>query len=304
MTHAVVAKPQFPLLPLPAEVEEILVGLGGLHPQEARSRRRYYGGILLPGVSAVTADAVVEALEAAGVPTRSVARERLDALPRRRRVLRVRVDPEGLRWWRVTGQESLVPWARLRGIDLYVVESCEPTASARADTPNADELVARAETERLLDGDAVDEPSAMGSRLLEALRDADARTAPFCATLFLDDPLELLGLERDGLEYSVLGDAKSPHLIDNWLTTLQSILDAPASLLNRANCDRMLADLSSDDSSGDRDLIRPILRSREGHWTEFERVFCLWLSELPADLDAGPSTASNGVRPTDDGEEP
>lgn len=290
-----------------AKIGRLLAAHLDIYAADAIASVRYGGGILVRSAPSHTLASLVDGLRELDVRSHRVSSRLLEDPPRSSRATRIDFR-ENVMWIQLPNRRELaIRQEDVRGIQLHALDvgsgppesegSRKPRGGSKS--PVADPASVRQQARRLAEvvvDAGAHETTDRCRRLLEWSR-ATGRPLPrLVITLYVRDPIGPVRLEREDLDYSVLGERKLPHSLDNFLSLLEWILSRLPGLRNRDRVEAFLRDLDPED----------ILVFKAEEVQNFDQWMQAWIrTEEPGELippfaSPGPENEDSDEAPTAD----
>ncbi len=272
-----------PIQPVAKTIAEHL----DLIPSDVATQVRYGGGILVPlEEDSEKLDRLGRSLAAQEVWTRIVPSSFLGQGERPYRITHLETREETL-WARLPNKRELdFRREEIQGIRIHAVEKEFTEVS-----PENDEF----DNQRLIDATLEVGGTTFSERGLALLKSCQEEEKPLpelWITLYLTPPLRPLRWERSGFDYSILGEQKMDHSLDNFLLLVEKLLAEFPEMINRESGDALLSELTCE----------PILISKPEEVPNFDRWIRAWLSS-EKELGQGSSEEEDISSSPSDGEE-
>ncbi len=219
-----------------AEIGKVVASRLALFPADAVARVRYGGGIIINGAPAEVVEEIAESLREIGVRTRALGAEILESAPRGLRATQLELYDEAISARSPSSREVVVLDGDVRGVNVHALPG--KPAVADDDRGRLQIPVFSAVKEGQL--------TSRGSKILQWIEESGKPPPSFVLTLYVREPVGPIRFERETLDYSILGDGKMPHSIDNFLSLAEKLLERFPDLRNRDRVAAFLADADPD----------------------------------------------------------
>ncbi len=233
-----------------SEIGAAVTSVLGVYKGDAIAAARYGGGVLVRTGPKHALGTIRDRLSEIGVRATVVPGALLSEIPRGHRGTRLEFL-DRVCWVRLPNRRELPLKRRdFRGVQIHAAlgevrspESEKTSPKKRGAKESADEnaVNARRIADALVDVGAT-EMSGRGKQIFEWLRENNERRPQLFLSLYSRDPVGALRFEREDLDYSVLGDRKQRHSLDNFLAFAEWILECLPGLWNHERVEAFLAE--------------------------------------------------------------
>lgn len=254
---------------------------------DVTSQIRYGGGILVASGELEPLEEIGRRLASLEVWTRTVPAHLLGHGERPLRITHLELRGETL-WARLPNHRELdLDRSSIRGFQVHAVETAPPPEPTEPGAP------ASRWAETLLDTE-LSTISPDGRKFLTLLGEEEKPLPELWLTLYPAPPARPLRWERARFDYSILGEDKVEHSLDNFLLLIHRLIEEFPALVNREKGERLLEELD----------WRDVLISKPEEVANFDRWMRAWLaSEQEALADAAPPPSGEESDGEESGEE-
>jgi demethylmenaquinone methyltransferase/2-methoxy-6-polyprenyl-1,4-benzoquinol methylase len=209
------------------------------HPSDLATRVRYGAGILVRQGNKENLAAIATQLESdLGVHARVIPARTLADMPRGYRARSIQLRASGdVVVSLVGGREIEIASENLRGIGIHALP--EVTEKTDDDEPSGAATGASGPSESLerlahvtLEVAASSKDRLRSRTILDWIGESEFESLQFFLTLYVQDPIGPVRLERTDIDFTVLGEDIQPHSLDNFLLVAERILERFPELLN------------------------------------------------------------------------
>ena len=218
---------------------------------------RYGGGILVSRGKETALKTIRDQLEEIGIHTCVAPTEALAALPRGIRVTSIDLREETLIVQTPSGREIVLLSTDVEALHVHARK--QDSQSDRGQDENLRVPLFSARKEGQI--------SARGLRILDWIEELGGQPPQFVLTLYTSDPVGPIRIERESADYSLLGDKKMSHSIDNFVLLADFLAQRYPHALNR---DRLVSFVEGAD-------LQEILYYKPEEAQNFDRWIQAWI---------------------------
>ena len=258
------------------EIGRVVARELNLVPADVIAQIRYGGGIIVSRGEETALNTIREQLEEIGIHTRVVSTEALTALPRGIRVTSIDLREETLIVQPPGGREIVLLSTDVEALHVHALKQDRPGDRDCEGNLRVPLFSARKEGQI----------SARGLRILDWMEELGGQPPQFVLTLYTSDPVGPIRIDRESADYSLLGDKKTHHSIDNFVLLAEFLVQRYPHALNR---DRLVRFVEGAD-------LQELLYYKREEAQSFDRWIQAWifLHELSGTHDRGDSETTNG----------